>query len=113
MYKFNSLYLDNNYISGNKQKGWHVNSLKFVNRNNSKNNLQYLYRRKNQFNLNTRKRKFKARVDNKNFIRKTNSGLLKPRFPMLVGLKANKACRLTYPMFIGAEKSVMPTKNKV
>ena len=108
-----NLYLENNYISGLKPKGWHVNSLRFVSRNNSKNNLQYLYRKKNQFNYNSRKRKFKLRVDNGHFIRKTNSGLLKPRSPLMVGLKANYACRLTYPMFIGAEKSVMPTKNKV
>ena len=108
-----NLYLENNYISGLKPKGWHVNSLRFISRNNSKNNLQYLYRKKNQFNYNSRKRKFKLRVDNGHFIRKTSSGLLRPRSPLMVGLKANHACRLTYPMFIGAEKSVMPTKSKV
>src|SRR5881275_2219091 len=78
-----------------------------------KNNLQLLYKRRDQFNQKTRKRKYKSRVTSADPIRRTSRGLVVPRRPHTVGFRVDKGFRVPYATFIGVEKVALDSKGKV
>lgn len=75
--------------------------------------IQFLHKKKDKFNAKLRKRKFKSRVYNKQGVRNASYNRTISPFPWLVSLKVKHACRLKFKTFIGTEKSLMVTKNKV
>jgi len=75
--------------------------------------MQALHRLKNYFKQKARKRKYKARVTNAAFVAETSRGLMLPRRNRFIGFKVKRACRMSYNMFIAAEKAIMATKQRV
>lgn len=75
--------------------------------------IQFLYKKKDKFNAKLRKRKFKSRVYNKSLFSSSSYNRTISPFPWLLGLRVKHACRLKFKAFIGTEKALMVTKNKV
>jgi len=75
--------------------------------------IQYLYKKKDKFNAKLRRRKFKSRVYNKKPVSSASYNRTISPFPWLMSLRVKHACRLKFKAFIGTEKALMVTKNKV
>lgn len=75
--------------------------------------LQHIHKIKNKFNMKNRRRKYKLRVLNKNVVRNASYLRTIPLRPNLLGVRVDNACRVRFETFIGSEKSIMATKNKV
>lgn len=75
--------------------------------------MQFLHKKKDKFNPKLRRRKFKLRVYNNNVVSSASYNRTISPFPWLVGLRVKHACRVKFKTFIGTQKALMFTKNKV
>jgi ribosomal protein L16/L10AE len=75
--------------------------------------IQFLHKKKDKFNAKLRKRKFKLRVTNKKIVSNASYNRTISPFPWLWGLRVRHACRVKFKTFIGTQKALMVTKNKV
>ena len=75
--------------------------------------LQHIHKIKNKFNIKTRRRKYKLKITNKKNVRSVSYLKTISPYPRYFGLRVDHACRLKFNTLIGAEKSLMATKEKV
>lgn len=75
--------------------------------------IQFLYRKKDQFNAKLRRRKFKLKVLNKSPVRNSSYNKTISPHPWLFSLRVKHACRLKFKSLIGSQRAIMATKNKV